>query len=123
MKFKILDYVAITLVVLLVSFITFFSFKASGIAREVHIRTPTKQYIYSLDKDNTIDLQGLKGKTRISIKDGKVKILASPCPLKICMKNGTIANVGEWLVCLPNGIIVNIKGKDDENKNIDAFSE
>lgn len=123
MNFKILDYIIIIFITVFVSVLTVLSYKESSTAGEVHIKTPAKQYIYKLDQDNIIDVQGLKGKTRIKIKDGKVRITESACPLKICIKNGAISHTGEYLVCLPNGIIVSIKGKDEENNTVDAFSD
>lgn len=47
----------------------------------------------------------------ISIKDGIVKMKDTNCPDKLCIHQGKISKNGETIVCLPHGLIVEIKSK------------
>ena len=59
------------------------------------------EYAYSLSEDGIHHLEGPLGTTDIEIKDGKARIIASPCPNGTCMKAGW----SDLLCCLPNRII------------------
>ncbi len=65
----------------------------------------------SLERDTTVSMQGYKGEFTVSIKDKKVKMVDSDCPLKLCVKQGNINVVGEEIVCVPNRVRVYIKGE------------
>ena len=47
---------------------------------------------------------GQLGVTRIEIRDGKARILRSPCKLKVCIKSGYIQYADRISVCLPNRV-------------------
>jgi len=66
----------------------------------------------ALSKDNILDITGPLGNTRIEIVSGSVHVVDSPCPQKLCVKAGWIRNSGEWIVCVPNRIYVQIRGAD-----------
>ena len=36
----------------------------------------------------------------------------SDCPDKVCIKAGKLSMSGEWVACLPNGVVLKIVGKD-----------
>ncbi len=67
--------------------------------------------VYSLNMDTTITIQGYKGPSVIQIQKGKVRMLDSTCPLKLCVKMGWISNAGASIVCVPNRVTILIKGK------------
>lgn len=72
-------------------------------------------YEYSADKNGIYSVQGEIGLTVFEIKDGKVRIIDSPCPNKTCITQG-------WhnpLVCLPNKVMITIKSEG----KFDAISE
>jgi len=48
-----------------------------------------------------------------------VHILASSCPAKVCVHTGWIKHPGETIICLPNKILLEISG---ENNEYDAIS-
>lgn len=54
---------------------------------------------------------GPLGDTRIQVGGGKVQVLDSPCPNKICILTGAIHAEGELLACVPNHIVVRIEGR------------
>ena len=75
---------------------------------------------FSLQEDRLVPVDGKLGTTRVEIAGKEVRVLDSPCPLKICVESGPISRSGETLVCLPNRVVIRIKGKDE--RSIDAVS-
>jgi len=57
------------------------------------------------------EVSGPLGTTRIEIRARQVRVLSSPCPLKLCQRAGWIGAVGEMLVCLPNEVVVRLPGR------------
>lgn len=75
-------------------------------------------YELPLNKDTEVDVQGPLGSTHVIIKGGRVRVLDSPCPEKICVKEG-------WkdrgaIVCLPNRVVVRVTGKEEHG--VDAIT-
>ncbi len=73
---------------------------------------------YSLEKEQTIKIQD----TNVcEIKDGKVTMISAQCPDQLCRKQGPIHRPGETIVCLPNKVVLEIKGSGEtETKPLDA---
>ena len=70
----------------------------------------------------TIPLE--KGEARIEIKEGKARILRMPakiCPKRICSSFGWIERSGEAAICVPNRLIVEVRG-EDKKKMVDSVS-
>ena len=64
-----------------------------------------------LAENRVVDLEGPLGRTRLEIRDGRARILASPCPTKACIGMGAITRRGELLACVPNQLLVRIDGE------------
>jgi hypothetical protein len=60
---------------------------------------------YSLSKDRIADVEGPLGMPGIEIRDGKTRILRSPCKLKVCIKSGYIQYPDRISVCLPSRLV------------------
>ncbi len=69
-----------------------------------------------LERDRTAELTGPLGTTRMEIRDGKVRIVSSPCPYKVCIGMGDISHAGEIIACVPNRLLVQILGDEAEGK-------
>ena len=54
----------------------------------------------------------------ISVKHNGIRVKAADCPNQVDVKVGWISQPGEIIVCLPNKLIISIKG--EENKGIDG---
>jgi hypothetical protein len=65
----------------------------------------------SLDEARTIEIQGPRGTTLVAVGGGCVRFVASPCPHKVCIERGAISRSGEWIACVPNGVIATIEGE------------
>jgi len=64
----------------------------------------------SLDQDVTKTVAGPLGETAITVEDGSVRIADSPCPTHYCIRMGRLKHRGEIAVCVPNRVVVSIKG-------------
>lgn len=62
-------------------------------------------------KDTVLSVEGPLGETLVAISKGRVSVLQSPCPRKICVNQGRISRPGESIVCLPNRIVITLQGK------------
>ena len=60
------------------------------------------------DKNNTFSLKNVKGVV-FEVNNGKIRIIESDCPDKICVKTDFIDSKSEKIVCLPKKLIVEIE--------------
>jgi hypothetical protein len=60
--------------------------------------------------DTVLVIPGPLGDTKVIIEDGKVWVEEATCPQKICKRQGKIALPGQSIICLPNRIVITIKG-------------
>jgi len=107
-KFRLLDFLIISIV--LVSGIFLCARNALRPAAKVHVRAADVEYEYSAKANGIYKVQGAIGITTFEIKDGKIRIIDSPCPNKICVHQG-------WdspLVCLPNNVIISLEDEEGE---------
>lgn len=58
----------------------------------------------------TIPIETEYGYNLIEIGDEQVRVIEADCPDKIDVKQGYISKIGETIVCLPNKMVVEIKG-------------
>ena len=78
--------------------------------RQVVIRVDREvQETFPLDRnlDYTID-NGWGGENHLVIQDGIACIDHANCPDRICVLQGAISQAGEAIICLPNGVVVEI---------------
>lgn len=59
----------------------------------------------------TIRMRGLDGETVIGVEGGRVRFISSPCPHKVCLRRGAISRCGEWIACVPNGVVATVCGE------------
>lgn len=86
------------------------------------VETQEGQWIYSLEIDSVYEFSGPMGITQVEVKDGKVKIVSSPCKNKTCEIATPISEFGQWIACMPNRVSLRI-GTPSENENkLDSVS-
>lgn len=82
-------------------------------------------YEYEATANGVYSVVGELGETSFEIKDGRVRIIDSPCPNKTCVAQG-------WhnpLVCLPNKVMITVEGEGgagagvEQGGELDAISE
>lgn len=73
---------------------------------------------YMLDKAQTVTVDRGDVHFVLEIKDGSVRMLSAHCPDQLCVLQGAISKAGQSIVCLPQRVVVEIKGK---NKDTDII--
>ena len=71
-----------------------------------------------LSENQEILVHGPIGETVIKIKNHKVRVTHSDCPEKICVKTGWIHKTGEFIVCVPNKVVIKIDGENNDHFNV-----
>lgn len=69
---------------------------------------------YSLLEDQTVEISQNDNINKITIKDGSVSMDFSDCPNQDCVKHSSISKTSESIVCLPNKVVVEIRGEESE---------
>ena len=117
MKIKIGDTVVIIIFLMIIAvsflFVSFFS-KSSG-NNLVYIKVKDTEYVYPLDKDCILEFDGEMGKSVLEIQNGAIRFLESTCFDSTCIKMGEVGKgKSKYIACLPNMVIVTIKGENSE---------
>lgn len=74
---------------------------------------------YSLMEDQTVEVRHNGHLNKITIKDASVQMSYSDCRNQVCVKDGKISRTNQSIVCLPNKVVVEITGGEEE---FDAIS-
>lgn len=61
----------------------------------------------------TIPIETEFGYNLVEIGDGEVWVVEASCPDELDVKQGKISKSGEIIVCLPNKLVIEIKGTDE----------
>jgi hypothetical protein len=62
--------------------------------------------------DRTVTVDGLRGPIEVGLEGGAVRVVSSPCPDHLCMRQGLVSGPGAALVCVPGGVAVRLGGGD-----------
>jgi hypothetical protein len=62
-------------------------------------------------EDETLAVRGPRGTTLIAVGGGRLRFVDSPCPHKVCLDRGEISRPGEWIACVPNGVVATLEGE------------
>jgi len=94
----------------------------SGDSLRFIIQGKNQRWIYPIEETLTIDAAGFLGNTTVELKDGRARVVSSPCANKTCISCGAIYNKGQWIACLPNGIFIRIEaaGKEGQHDGLDG---
>lgn len=63
-----------------------------------------------------IAIESKYGYNLIEIGDEKVRVIEANCPDEIDVKQGFISKIGESIICLPNRMVVEIKGMEKDEQ-------
>ncbi len=64
----------------------------------------------SLAKPIDLAVQGARGEITLQVQNRRIRVLRSTCPNQVCVRQGAVCRPGEMLVCVPNRLIVLIRG-------------
>lgn len=85
------------------------------------ISTPTQEFVYPMDKEQSIKVQGRIGSIEIEVKNRKFRFVYSECSSGQCVKSGWVSFPMMPIVCLPNGVVAVIK-KSKSDIQIDGVA-
>lgn len=74
-----------------------------------------------LDRDRTFAVTGPLGVTRLAIRHGSVRVASSPCPHQVCVGMGAIDRVGQLLACVPNRLLIRIRGPQPARQEPESY--
>ncbi len=121
--FNIIKKADIVLFVILLVFglaLSALSFFSGTAGQKVQIEVDGRPYgVYSLAENQTIEIKENDHTNKITIKDGTVQMAYSDCKNQICVNDGKISMTNQSIVCLPNKVLVEITGGEEE---FDAIS-
>jgi len=120
MKIKPFDIIFLIIILLVTAILSYTIYAGTEGEPKAHIKATSGEWFYSLKRKRELSIEGPLGRTIIIIENGSVSVRSSPCPEKICVKSGHKQNAGEWIACLPNGILITIEGNGQPK--IDATS-
>jgi hypothetical protein len=66
---------------------------------------------YPLSSDGIFPLNG--GSNILVVSDGEAWVSEANCPDKICMGMGKISHSGEFIACMPNGVLIIVENSDE----------
>ena len=88
--------------------IRFSSITPSGAASKflvIHNGTIIEEIAPSVST-RTINIKGTNGNLSLLSKDRRLSVTKSSCKHKTCIESGSISKSGEYLVCIPNEIVI-----------------
>lgn len=71
----------------------------------------------------TIKIKTDLGENIIEFRNGGVRVVDADCPDKLCIKDGFKDKPGDVIVCLPNKVVIEIKGETKSTDNVDIISQ
>jgi hypothetical protein len=121
MKLKPFDFVSFVTAVLVIAAFSVFAYGDRAEGSQVRVETEEASYIYSLQQERELDVEGPLGHTHIEIRDGQVRVTESPCREKICIAAGWVSKADEWIACLPNRVFLRVQGGEETGVDAQTF--
>ena len=80
--------------------------------------------VFPLDQDGRQVLHARTGEVVIEIRDGAARFAEAGCRNRICVLAGWIEGTGEIAACVPNGMVLLLRGERSPKRpgGVDAFS-
>ena len=78
----------------------------------------------SFNLDGPVQLKDITtkiGKVRVKYGHGSVQVTRSPCPQKICIRQGAISHIYENIICLPAQLQIVIVNETNSLKSADGI--
>lgn len=118
---KPLDIVAILITLIVIALFAYFVYSGTGEEKRVYVQGIEGVWVFPLDKNASLSVNGPLGGTEVVIENGSVRVSSSPCHQQICVSSGAISRPGSWIACLPNRVFVRIEAKKDDSVDASAY--
>ena len=66
---------------------------------------------YDLSRDRIVTQPVAGHEIKLEISGGRIRILDTDCPRQICRHAGWISRANQTIVCVPNKILIEVKGE------------
>lgn len=67
----------------------------------------------SLNEEQELTLAAPNGGSNtVTVRNGQICVSHATCPDQVCVKQGWVGSTGIPIVCLPNGLVIEIQGGD-----------
>jgi hypothetical protein len=101
---------------------SFFLMKTeAGSRAEIYVNN-RKTASFNLDGPAQLkDITTKIGKVRVKYGDGSVQVIQSPCPQKICIRQGAISHISKNIICLPAHLQIVITDETNSLKSADGI--
>mgnify|MGYP000912943690 CR=1 FL=1 len=110
-KVRPLDIVILSIAISIICLASFFIYSKQSIRLYLSIKAPTGEWIYSMEENIDIEIEGSIGITKIKIENGEAFVVSSACKNKTCVSAMRLKNYGDWNACLPNKVFLSIEEK------------
>ncbi len=67
---------------------------------------------YAISENQEVKIEMGESYNIFRIEDGEVNMISADCPDQICVHHRSIHSNGETIVCLPNRVILEVKGTE-----------
>ena len=115
-----LDIIVLVLIAAAAAGSIFLMKKEAGSEAEIYVNN-SKTASFSLDGPvQSKEITTKIGKVRVKYGDGSVQVTQSPCPQKICIRQGAISHSHENIICLPAQLQIVIIAKTNSMKSADG---
>lgn len=69
----------------------------------------------SLDKPAEFTVSAPNGESNtVTVRDGRICVSHATCPDQVCVRQGWVSTDATPIVCLPNGLVIQVKGGDGD---------
>jgi hypothetical protein len=122
------DWVIVSLGLALTIGSVFWAYAGAGTRSSILIQGAEDRWVYPLDAEALVRVPGPLGDTVVEIRAGGARVRSSPCANQTCLSARAVHRHGEWLACLPNGVLVRVEsaphtgGEASGEGGIDAAS-
>jgi hypothetical protein len=114
---KAMDIPVLVIALALTGISAYGAYAPSHAAEQVIIQGSGRTWVYPLDAEETVAIPGPLGNTSVEIRNHRARVLSSPCANQTCVAAGHIDEAGQWAACLPNNVLVLIRGYDEPKKD------
>ncbi|MDR2102695.1 MAG: NusG domain II-containing protein [Treponema sp.] len=117
------DYAALGLAAAVTLGASFAVYAGSGASEEVVITGERDRWVFPRDAVETLAVPGPLGDTVVELREGSVRITASPCANQTCIAAGAVRSHGQWIACLPNRVLVSVSAGDKDAGSSQGLDE
>ena len=109
LTFRFTDYLIFAAAVTITIFCAAQIYGKNDSALQVVVQGKNGSWVYPINQNIQVEIPGPLGQTIVELKDGKARVVFSPCTNQTCVTSGHIHKSGQWAACLPNAVFVRVE--------------